>query len=295
MLDSVPIICVTGQVVSNLLGSDAFQETDVMGITIPITKWNYQITEAEEIPEIFAKAFYIATMGRPGPVVIDVTKDAQLGKLHYHYQRVTSLETCKVHRVPDPDAVNEAAALINEAKRPFMFIGQGYQGGQAEPSSRPSSRKRGCPRPRRCTGCPRAQHPPALCRHAGDARELRSQHASNKADLVLAVGMRFDDRVTKNLSGYLADAKIVHIDIDPAEIDKNVKTDVAMVADAKEALTALIPLIERRTHDAWVAEFRELNRIEHEKIIEKGIAPDSEKLRMMEVVNRLSQKTKDRP
>ena len=293
MLDSVPVVFITGQVVSSLLGSDAFQETDVIGITIPITKWNYQITDAREIPGVIAKAFYIASMGRPGPVVIDITKDAQMGKVRYHYQKVTSLESCKEHRLPDPAALAEAAELINEARKPFMFIGQGVRVAKAEAEVAELIEKAGIPVAATLHGLsalPSAH--PLYVGMLGMHGNYGPNMLSNKADVVIAVGMRFDDRVTMNLSGYLANAKVIHIEVDPAEVDKNVKTDVAIVADAKEALRALIPLVEKNSHEEWLGEFQRLNQIEYDKIIKKGMEPEDDKLRMIEVITKLSQKTK---
>ncbi len=292
MLDSVPIVCITGQVVSSLLGSDAFQETDVIGITIPITKWNYQVTEAREIPEIIAKAFFIATHGRPGPVVIDITKDAQLGKLRYRYKRITRMDTCKVHS-PKPAAIASAAALIDQAKRPLLFVGQGVRAAQAEKELIEFMGKTGIPAAATLHGLSAlpSSHP-LFVGMLGMHGNYGPNMLSNKADVVIAVGMRFDDRVTMNLSEYLAGAKVIHIDIDPAEINKIVKSEVAVIADAKQALNALSAAVQPASHDEWVEEFKQLNQIEYEKIHRKGTEPDGERLRMIEVVMRLSEKTK---
>lgn len=293
MLDSVPLVCITGQVPSAVLGTDAFQETDIISITIPITKWNYQVTSADEIPEIMARAFFIANTGRPGPVLVDITKNAQTDLLEYVYERKTVLKSYVPVRNPDPVQIEEAAALINAAKRPYIFIGHGVLVAEAEDEVEALAERAGIPVASTLHGLSAfpTRHP-LYAGMLGMHGNYGSNVLSNEADVIIAVGMRFDDRVTGNLKSYLTRAKIIHIEIDPAEIDKVLKVDVPIIADARSALRALLPLVERNEHPEWVARFAECHRIEHEKIIKKAIAPESGGLRMVEVIHQLSELTR---
>lgn len=292
MLDSTPLVCITGQVTSGLLGTDAFQETDVIGISMPVTKWNYQITKAEEIPEVMAKAFYYARSGRPGPVVIDLTKDAQFGELEFKYEKVTG----SISYVPYPkvreDKVLVAADLINNAKKPLVLVGQGVLLSDAQNEFREFVEKAGLPVASTLLGLSAfpSNHPlftGMLGMHGNYAPNINT----NKCDLLIAIGMRFDDRVTGNLATYAKQAKIIHIEIDPAEIDKNVISDVAINADAKQALLALLPHVKPASHPEWLESFAELSRHEVEKIIEKDCYPVSGGIKVGEVINLLSKKT----
>jgi len=272
MLDSVPIVCITGQVPKAVLGTDAFQETDVIGITMPITKWNYQITEAEEIPEIFAKAFYIASSGRPGPVVIDITKNAQFDELDFSYERVTSLPSVEVPSKPEEKSLKDAAELINKAEKPQMLVGQRVLITQAEDELLAFAEKTGVPVASTLLGL--SGFPSGHDNFVG----MLGMHGNygpnkltNKADLIIACGMRFDDRVTGTLDTYAKQAKIIHIEVDPAEINKNVTATVPLVADAKQGLAGLLPLVEKRTHKNWCDEFAKLASIEDEKVIQRDL------------------------
>jgi acetolactate synthase-1/2/3 large subunit len=292
MLDSVPMVCITGQVPAAVLGTDAFQETDVMSITIPITKWNYQVTSADEIPAVMAKAFYIANTGRPGPVLVDITKNAQIDLLDFDYKKMESLESYVPVREPDTVRIEEAAKLINEAERPYVLIGHGVLVAEAEDEVQELVEKAGIPVGSTLHGLSAfpTRHP-LYAGMLGMHGNYGSNVLSNEADVVLAVGMRFDDRVTGDVKSYLKDSKIIHIEIDPAEIDKVVKVDVPIVADAKSALQALTPLIDKKEHKEWVARFDECKAIEHEKIIGQAIAPTEGGLRMVEVIHQISELT----
>ncbi len=293
MLDSVPIVCITGQVYSDLLGTDAFQETDIISITIPITKWNYQITKAEEIPKILAKAFYIANSGRPGPVVIDITKDAQINKLNYKPHKVKRVRNFTAKPKLDITSVEDAAKLINQSKQPLALVGHGVLIAGAGKELLSFSEKASIPLA--CTLHGLSSVPTGHKNYVG-MLGMHGNYAPNKltneADLIIAVGMRFDDRVTGNLSKYATKAKVIHIEIDKAEIDKNVKTDVPIHADAKEALSALTSLVEKQDRPEWFNQFTELKKEEVDKIINKDTKPTKGKITMAEVVRRISEKTK---
>ena len=289
MIDSTPIVCITGQVPAHLLGSDAFQETDVMGITIPVTKWSYQITEAAEIPEVFAKAFYIAATGRPGPVVIDITKNAQFGELDFAYQRCEQVCSYVPRPKLDLAALQEAAALINEAQRPYILYGQGVILSQAEKELKTFVEKTGIPAAWTIMGLSAMEtdHPlnvGMLGMHGNYGPNVMT----NECDVLIAIGMRFDDRVTGNLDKYAKQAKVIHIEIDPAEIDKNVKTDVAVIGDAKEVLQSLIPIVKQNRHDEWHQRFIECDQKEFEKVIRAETEPTTEKITMGEVIKKLN-------
>lgn len=294
MIDSVPMVCIIGQVTKTLLGTDAFQEADVIGITMPITKWNYQITDADEIPEVIAKAFYIAQSGRPGPVVLDITKNAQFDLLtkEFKYEKCNKIISYKPRAVPKQDAVERAAELINSAKKPYLLIGHGILISRAEEEIKEFVEKTNIPVASTLLGLSAfpVDHPNyvgMLGMHGNYGANL----LTNQCDVLIAIGMRFDDRVTGALAKYARQAKVVHIDIDPTEIDKNVKATVPIVADAKEALKALMPLMKRNNCEEWLAEFRKCDAIEYEKIIKKEIAPETPEIRMGEVIRMISEKT----
>jgi len=292
MIDSTPVVCITGQVPRALLGTDAFQETDVVGISMPVTKWNFQVTEAKEIPEAIAKAFYIAQSGRPGPVLVDITKNAQFEKFDFEYRKCVKIRSYKPKRKPQEDKIEAAAQLINEAKKPLILMGQGVILAKAQDQLRHFIEKTGIPVASTLLGLSglSTQHP-LYVGYLGMHGNYSPNIKSNEADLILAIGMRFDDRVTGNLNSYLKQAKIIHIEIDPAEIDKNVKTDVAIIADAKDALEVLIQKVEPNTHTQWINEFKELDKMEYEKVIKRDFSANTEKVKMSEVIKMLSDKT----
>lgn len=292
MLDSVPLVAITGQVVSTYLGTDAFQETDVMGITMPITKWNYQVSTPEEIPLAFAKAFYIAQNGRPGPVVLDITKDAQIGSLEFHYNKVTELENFDPKPALDAEAIEAAAVLINDAKRPLLLVGHGVSIAGAQRELIDLAEKSGIPIS--CTlhglSCVPSAHPlhvGMLGMHGNYGPNL----LTNEADLLIAVGMRFDDRVTGDVKHYAEKARIIHIDVDPAEIDKNIKVTIPLIADAKDAVQALLPLVKKNSHAEWLSEFNRCMEIEKAKVIDNDLHPKDGLIKMSEVIRTLSDKS----
>lgn len=293
MIDSTPLVCVTGQVFAHLLGTDAFQETDVINITTPVTKWNYQVTDATEIPAVLAKAFYIAKTGRPGPVLIDITKNAQIQKFDYEgYTKCTHVRSYRPKPIVRKEYVEQAAQLINEAKKPFVVFGQGIILGHAEAEFKAFIEKTGLPAAWTILGLsalPTA-HPlnvGMLGMHGNYAPNVQT----NECDVLIAVGMRFDDRVTGRLDKYAKQAKVIHLDIDPAEIDKNVKADVPVWGDCKETLPMLTALLEKKDHRAWVQQFRDLEKKEVEQVIEKELNPTTDELTMGEVIRLLNELT----
>ncbi len=292
MIDSVPMVCITGQVVSPLLGTDAFQESDILGISIPVTKWNYQITSAEEIPWVIAQAFFIAQTGRPGPVLIDVTKDAQFGELEFTYKKCTKIRSYVPEFPVDPFKVEEAAALIDQARKPLLLFGQGVIIGRAEAELREFIEKTGIPAAWTLLGLSAlpTNHPlnvGMLGMHGNYAPNIKT----NEADLIIAVGMRFDDRVTSKVSTYARDAKIIHLEIDPSEVNKIIKADVAVIGDARKSLRMLIGNVKTNSHEAWLQEFREAEKVEFEKVINKDLHPSKPGLTMGEVIRTVSEKT----
>ncbi len=277
-IDSTPLVCITGQVGKHLLGSDAFQETDIIGISTPVTKWNYQITEAHEIPEIIARAFYIARSGRPGPVLIDITKNAQFDELDFSYEKCTGIRSYHPRPVLDLKKVQDAADIINNAKKPYIIFGQGIILSQAEEELKRLVEKSGIPAAWTILGLSAlpTDHPlnvGMVGMHGNYGPNL----LTNECDVLIALGMRFDDRVTGNLATYAKQAKVIHFEIDSAEVDKNVKTEVAVLADVKEALTALIPLIDKKSHESWHNEFKEMYKIELDAVINEELAPTNGK------------------
>ncbi len=295
MLDSTPLVCITGQVGAPLLGSDAFQETDMVSVSMPITKWNYQITSADEICEVIARAFFYANSGRPGPVLIDLTKSAQVEEVEFSYTRMQQTRSYLPNPKPNPAAIKKAAELINQAQRPLALCGQGVTISRAEEEFRQLVEKAGIPVGSTLNGLSAfpADHPLSvgmLGMHGNYAPNVNT----NKCDVLIAVGMRFDDRVTGNTATYAKQAKVIHIEIDPAEIDKNVKTDVAINSDARLAIQLLLPEIKPAEHADWLSTFSELEQVERQKVIEKDCYPDSAKMHMGEVVHHLSRKTDGR-
>jgi acetolactate synthase-1/2/3 large subunit len=293
-IDSTPMVCITGQVGKHLLGSDAFQETDIIGISTPVTKWNYQITEAHEIPEIMAKAFYIAKSGRPGPVLIDITKNAQFELLDFSYKKCTKIRSYNPKPTLNLDKVAQAAALINTAKKPYIIYGQGVILSEAEAELKALVEKTGIPAAWTILGVSAlpTDHPlnvGMLGMHGNYGPNL----LTNECDVLIALGMRFDDRVTGNLATYAKHAKVIHFEIDPAEIDKNVKTTVAVLADLKESLTALIPLVNANSHESWHNEFKEYYKIELDAVINEELAPTNNKgISMGETIEMINKHSK---
>lgn len=292
MIDSTALVCITGQVASPLLGTDAFQESDVVGISMPVTKWNYQITVPEEIPEVIAQAFYIAQSGRPGPVLIDITKDAQFGELEYEYKKCTKIRSYVPEMPVDPHKVKQAAELIDKAEKPLVLFGQGVLIGLAEEELKAFIEKTGIPAAWTLLGLSAlpTDHPlnvGMLGMHGNYGPNL----LTNEADLIIAVGMRFDDRVTGKVSGYAKQAKIIHLEIDPAEIDKIVKTDVAVLGNSKKSLKMLTENVKPNKHEKWLKRFEECMNIENEKIINKELFPEKPGLTMGEVIRIVGDKT----
>jgi acetolactate synthase I/II/III large subunit len=293
MIDSTPLVCITGQVAAHLLGTDAFQETDVIGISMPVTKWNYQITIPEEIPEILARAFYLARSGRPGPVVIDIAKNAQFGKLDYSYEKSKGIRSYRPNPKIDTAKVDAAAELINNAKKPYVVYGQGIILSGAEKELDQFLTKTGIPAGWTILGHSAldSDHPMnmgMLGMHGNYGPNIKT----NECDVLIAIGMRFDDRVTGDVKRYANQAKVIHIEIDPAEIDKIIKTDVAILGDAKGVLTQLIEKVNKNSHEAWIQEFKDCYEIEYNKVIKDDIYPTKEGLTMGEVIKQVSDATK---
>lgn len=293
MIDSTPLVCITGQVFAHLLGTDAFQETDVINITTPVTKWNYQVTDATEIPSVLAKAFYIAGSGRPGPVLIDITKNAQLQKFDYSgYTKCDHIRSYRPKPIVREKYIKEAAKLINEAEKPFVIFGQGVILGRAEKEFRKFIEKAGIPAAWTILGLSAlpTDHPQnvgMLGMHGNYGPNV----LTNECDVLIAVGMRFDDRVTGRLDKYAKQAKIIHLDIDPAEIDKNVKAAVPVWGDCKETLPLLTELIEQKVYPQWLQKFREHQEKEEEACIYNELNPTTDQMTMGEVVNVLNELT----
>jgi len=295
MLDSTPMVCIVGQVKANLLGTDAFQECDVIGMSMPVTKWNYQVVDANEIPEIIAKAFYIAETGRPGPVLIDITRTAQtdLMTIPYQYKLCKTLISYKPRVEPKVEHVEAAAKLINAAKRPYILAGHGILISGAEKELNEFVDKTGIPVATTLLGMSAmdADHP-LFVGWPGMHGNYGANVLTNSCDLLIAIGMRFDDRITGDLSTYAKQAKVIHIEIDPSEVGKNVKADAPVVGDAKAALKALLPLVKKADHSEWRAEFKKYDDEEYEKITKKDLFHDGNHIKMGEAVALLSDKTK---
>jgi len=293
LIDSTPLVCITGQVFAHLLGTDAFQETDIINITTPITKWNYQITDAKEIPEILAKAFYIAKTGRPGPVLIDITKNAQLQLFDYiGYRSCIHVRSYRPKPIVRLDYIEKAAAIINQAKKPFIIYGQGVLLGNAENEFLAFIEKSGIPTAWTIMGMSAipTDHPLAVGM-LGMHGNYGPNYLTNECDVLIAVGMRFDDRVTGRLDKYAKQAKVIHFDIDPAEIDKNVQTTVPVWGDCKETLPLLTQLLDKKTHPEWFKEFEIKKEKESTTLIQKELNPADGGLTMGEVINVLNELT----
>lgn len=292
MMDSTPLIVVTGQVVSSLLGSDAFQEADVVGITQPITKWAYQIRRAEDIPSAVARAFYIASTGRPGPVVLDITKDAQNGLLDYKYEKIQFIRSYQ----PKPDVnmseIQKAADIINHARKPFVLVGQGVILGQAEKELLSFIEKTGIPFASTVLGLSalptdHSQNVGMLGMHGNIGPNLKT----NECDVLIAIGMRFDDRVTGDLETYAKQAKVIHFDIDLAEINKNVRTTARVFGDVKDTLPAMLEYVDKKEYSEWLSEFKNCYTKEYDAVIKNELYPQSGHLKMGEVINKVSEAT----
>ncbi|MDC1244134.1 biosynthetic-type acetolactate synthase large subunit [Crocinitomicaceae bacterium] len=291
-IDSTPMVCITGQVASPLLGTDAFQETDVIGISMPVTKWNYQVTRASEIPGALAKAFYIARTGKPGPVLVDITKDAQFEMLEFSYKPFKGMRSYVTCPTLNLSKVQQAAEIINSAKRPLVLFGQGVILSGAESQFQNFIEKAGLPSAWTIMGLSALDSDHYLnVGMLGMHGNYAPNKLTNACDVLIAVGMRFDDRVTGDLSRYAKQAKVIHLEIDPAEVDKNVKADVAILGDAKEALEALGQFVERQEHKEWLQEFRKLEFEEYSEVIMEELNPSQEELTMGEVIRSVNDHT----
>ena len=294
MMDSTPVVCITGQVFAHLLGTDAFQETDVINITVPVTKWNYQITDANEIPSILAKAFFIAASGRPGPVLIDITKNAQIQIFNYEgYQKCNHIRSYRPKPIVRNKYIEEAAALINAAEKPFVIFGQGVILGKAEKEFIAFIEKASIPSAWTILGMSAipTDHPLGvgmLGMHGNYGPNL----LTNECDVLIAIGMRFDDRVTGRLDKYAKQAKIIHLDIDPSEIDKNVKATAAVWGDCKETLPLLTALVKHKVYPTWLQKFKDCDEKENRICIIPEKNPTSDELTMAEVIEALNELTK---
>jgi len=292
-IDSTPLVCITGQVASHLLGSDAFQETDIIGISTPVTKWNYQVTKASEIPEVIAKAFYIAKSGRPGPVLIDITKDAQLGELDFSYKKCEKVRSYRAIPKFNTEKIKEAATAINNAKKPFIVWGQGVIIGGAEKEFKNFIEKTDIPSASTVLGLSALETKHQLnVGMVGMHGNYAPNVLTNSCDVLIAIGMRFDDRVTGSLNTYAKQAKVIHFDIDPAEIDKNVKTDIAVLGDVKETLAEIMQYVDAANHKDWMKEFDKLYQIENDSVIKDQLNPTKEGLTMGEVLGGINKETK---
>ena len=292
-IDSTPMVCITGQVSSHLLGSDAFQETDIIGISTPITKWNYQITKASEIPEIFAKAFYIAKSGRPGPVLIDITKDAQFEKIDFSYKKTKGIRSYKAAPKININDIELAADLINSAKKPLIVWGQGVILGNAENELIKFVEKSGIPAAWTILGASAipTNHPlnvGMLGMHGNYAPNI----LTNECDVLIAIGMRFDDRVTGDVNRYAKQAKIIHFEIDPAEVNKNIEVDIAVLGDVKQTLSEILRITKKNSHKKWHQKFKDLYEIEYQKVIHNDLNPIKDGLTMGEVMKEINIQTK---
>ena len=289
-IDSTPMVCITGQVASHLLGSDAFQETDIIGISTPVTKWNCQITKAVDIPKVLAKAFYIAKSGRPGPVLIDITKDAQFEMMDFHYEKCYSVRSY----IPTPkysiSDIEKAVKLIDSSKKPLIVWGQGVILGNAENEFKEFIEKTGIPAAWTIlglSGLP-TEHPLNVGM-VGMHGNYGPNVLTNECDLLIAIGMRFDDRVTGNLETYAKQAKIIHFEIDPAEINKNVDVDIAILGNVKETIPKVTNLIKKNSHKKWLNKFHTFYEIEYKKVIKDDIHPSKDGLTMGEVIREINE------
>lgn len=292
-IDSTPVVCITGQVSSHLLGSDAFQETDIIGISMPVTKWNYQITKASEIPEIFAKAFFIAKSGRPGPVLIDITKDAQFEIFQYNYKKCNGIRSYSPYPKVNDNSINEAVKLINNAKKPLIVWGQGVILGNAEEEFKNFVEKSGIPAAWTILGLSALPTSHDLnVGMVGMHGNYGPNILTNKCDLLIAIGMRFDDRVTGDPKKYASQAKVIHLEIDPAEVDKNIKVDVPVIGNCKESLKMITDKINKRSHEKWISKFDDLMKIEFDKVIKSDLNPTKNGLTMGESIIAINEFTR---
>ena len=289
MIDSTPLVCITGQVPSHLLGSDAFQETDIIGISTPVTKWNYQITDVKEIPEIMAKAFYIARSGRPGPVLIDITKNAQFDTSDFEYKACESIRSYKPITNVNPSEVDAAAVIIANAKKPMIVWGQGVILGRAEEEFKSLVESSNIPAAWTILGASAlpTSHPLNVGM-VGMHGNYGPNVLTNECDVLIAVGMRFDDRVTGRLDSYAKQAKIIHLEIDPAEVNKNVTADVAILGNVKQTLPLLTQRVAYKPYTEWFEEFKAHHKIEFDKVIIKDLNPTKEGLSMAEVLKEIN-------
>ena len=293
MMDSTPLVVVTGQVASSVLGADAFQETDVLGVTMPITKWNYQIRTADDVGWAVSRAFYIANTGRPGPVVLDFTKDAQLGLTYPEYRKCTSIKSYKPYPEPSDEAIDEAVRLIDSAKKPFVVFGHGIILANAESELEDFLEKGGIPAGATMLGLSALpsdfkHYKGMLGMHGNVAPNIKT----NECDVLVAVGMRFDDRVTGTVSTYARQAKVIHIDIDASEIGKIIPVTVGINGDAKSVLRTITERMKKQSHDEWEESFRQCYDVEKEKVIEPETNPGSGFINMGEVVAMVAKVTK---
>ena len=292
ILDSTPIVVIAGQVSSAVLGTDAFQEIDLVGVTQPISKWSYQIRRAEDIAWAVARAFYIAKSGRPGPVVLDFTKNAQVAQVIYEPAFIENIRSYVPYPKPNMDAIRSAAELINRAKRPFVLVGQGVELGEAHEELKAFLEKGNIPAGRTLLGLSALPSDyPLTMGMLGMHGNLCCNVNTNQCDVLIAIGMRFSDRVTGNLATYAKQAKIIHLDIDRSEIDKCVRVDIPVIGDCKETLPLLTELIEPAEHKEWIESFAEYDAIEQSKVIEKALNPKEGPLKMGEVARRVSEAT----
>ncbi|KAA3649943.1 MAG: biosynthetic-type acetolactate synthase large subunit [Proteobacteria bacterium] len=289
-LDSTPLVCITGQVFAQLLGTDAFQEIDILDISTPVTKWNIKVTQASEIPAAIAKAFYIAKSGRPGPVLIDITKNAQIDCMAFDYHPCYQLNSYQPTPQPDELALVQAARLINVAKKPLVLFGQGLILGAAEQEFLAFAERCGAPLAATILGLSALPtNHPQYVGMLGMHGNYAPNTLTNECDVLIAVGMRFDDRVTSNLDFYAKQAKVIHFDIDPSEINKNVAVDVAVLGDVKHTLPAVTKQLDANKHPQWLAKFHQLHAIEQHKIIAKDLEPKTDTINMAEVIKCLNQ------
>jgi len=288
-LDSTPLVCITGQVFAHLLGTDAFQEIDILDVSIPVTKWNYKVTDASEIPTALAKAFYVAKSGRPGPVLIDITKNAQVDSLDFVYQACKHLSSYEPYPRPNQLALAQAASLINAAKKPLVVFGQGVILGQAEAEFLAFAEHTGVPLASTVLGLSAVptDHPQYVGM-LGMHGNYAPNRLTNECDVLIAIGMRFDDRVTSNLAFYAKQAQVIHFEIDPSEINKNVHADVAVLGDVKQTLPELMKQLNHNKYPLWMAQFAELHEIEHQKIIQHDLKPSTVAIHMAEVIEGLN-------
>ena len=293
LIDSTPIVCITGQVASHLLGTDAFQETDIIGISTPATKWSYQITKAHEIPDVMAKAFYIARSGRPGPVLIDITKDAQFESFDFDYNKCIGIRSYNPIPEIETKKIDEAISIINNAKKPLLVWGQGVILGRAEEELKSFIEKTGIPAVWTILGLSAlpTSHPLNMGM-VGMHGNYGPNLLTNECDVLIAVGMRFDDRVTGDLNTYAKQAKIIHLEIDPSEINKNVKVDVPILGNCKESLGLLIKKIKENNFSSWINRFKKLYDIEYKKVIKRDLFPKKSGLTMGEAIESINKYSK---